>query len=210
MRRLLAFDSCTNKTSKQDVPCAPRRRPSLLAGMLIRIAAAEQSTESWRDAYKLNQTGKDERGDPLLRPPPPPKKSPRPNILLHLGLLKWLLREHRKQLRAGEFQHNSESRASHAERHSSIDGGCLLHLFLSAYLKAFSSIKKNNKKNKTNQWSLSRTNFFFFLYINPKKQNTETTFQFQFFLLDIKSVTLIFRLYFFFFRLSPWIYRLLR
>lgn len=152
---------------------APRRRPSLFAGMLIWIAEAEQSTRSWGDASKLNETGKDEHGDPTppLSPLQPHYKiNPGPNILLHLGLLKWLLGgEHRKK--------NKKKQNCRLENFSTIlklepvtqsDTALLMALFASSFLSAIFSIEK--KKKKINGLHLEQT-FFFFLFTSTQKQN---------------------------------------
>lgn len=145
------------KRQSRTFPRAPRRRSASTRWDAHLDRSGRAVHGKLKRRLQIKPDGEGRTWWPSLPPPPPPrkKKGPQPNILLHLGLLKWLLREHRKQLRAGEFQHNSESRASHAEQHSSIDGGCLLHLFLSAYLKAFSSIKKNKNKKKKNKSMVS-------------------------------------------------------
>lgn len=97
--------------------------------------------------------------------------------------------ENTDKLKAGEhFQQNFEIGASQARLHRPIDEGCLLFFSVNLLESIFLF---------QNQWFQSRTNYF---NINPKikQKNTETTFHFHFFLLDSKSVTLIFRLYIFF------------
>lgn len=86
--------------------------------------------------------------------------------------------------------------ACHAQAHRSMSEVCFLisNLFF-FFFNLFFCITING-------FSLEQTIFA------TTKKHTETTFHSHFFLLDSKSVTLIFRLYIF--RLSPWIYRLLR
>lgn len=99
------------------------------------------------------------------------------------------------------FQQTSSIAACHAWAHTSISD----FFFFNIQSFFFSVNIPESTLLYHNQWFQFRTNYF--CNNNQKTHRNHISFLF-FFLLDSKSVTLIFRLYIF--RLSPWIYRLLR